>query len=688
MTPRRASRSPRVGGRTVRVALRWTAVLAGIGLGSLALLLVYGIALVDSAVSASAGSPSARLLSAPLIIRPGEAWNPDVLRASLERRGLTPTRLESPRPGEFLELGNGSFLVTGAGGAAATSVRTSAAGVAVGERAVPPREALTVRSMTVGATAPGDVVRWPVPLAAMSPHLITAVVDVEDRTFLSHAGLSLRGMVRAAVRDLLAGGVRQGGSTITQQLAKILLLRPARTVPRKVLEAWLATLLEYRFDKRTILETYLNRIYLGQDGGWQLQGVEAAAHFYFGKRSGELALEEAALIAALIAAPNRFDPFVHPEAARKRRDLVIAAMVREGHVDASLAERLRAAPLPVTPHRLRWSPAAHYAEAIPGLADLSGEVPSFLEPDLQAAVHAGVGEAMRALEQRYATLRQLGEDGDPLQAAVVAMAPDGTVLAVQGSRDGLPGEFDRAVQARRQVGSLVKPFMVAAALEEGWSLEDSLDDAPLTVPVAGSEVWSPENSDGRYRGLVTVREALVHSLNVPMVRLGLDLSVARVLTELRRVGWSPPEDRPSILLGAFEATPLEVARAYATLVARGRLPTPAWTPAGVAPATAAIDADAAAVVVSALREVVTRGTAASLAGRIDGEIAAKTGTTDRRRDSWFVALRPRLITVVWVGTDGNRETGLYGATGALEVWRAIDARTPAVWRSGSFEAQR
>jgi penicillin-binding protein 1B len=670
----------------VRVALRWAAVLAGIGLAGVALLLVYGVALVDHAVSAGARSASARLLSAPLLVRAGEVWDASVLRASLERRGLTAARLTTPGPGEFVAAGDGLVIAAGEGGGA-IPVRATAAGVVIGGGAGDPGGAIEVRPMTVGATAPGDVVRWPVPLAAMSPHLITAVVDIEDRSFLRHGGLSLRGMVRAAVRDLLAGGVRQGGSTITQQLAKVLLLRPARTVPRKVLEAWLATLLEYRFDKRTILETYLNRIYLGQDGGWQLQGVEAAAQFYFGKRAGELALEEAALLAGLIAAPNRFDPFAHPEAALRRRDLVIAAMVREGHVEASLAARLRQAPLPAAPHRLRWPPAAHYAEAVPGLAAASGDVTCFLEPDLQAAVAAGVAAAVPALEQRHAALRRLRDDGDPLQAAVVVMAPDGRVLAVQGSRDGLPGEFNRAVQARRQVGSLVKPFVVAAALEEGWSLEASVEDAPLIVPV-GTDQWSPENSDGRYRGLVTVREALVHSLNVPMVRLGLELSVPRVLTELRRVGWSPPEQRPSVLLGAFEATPVEVARAYAALGARGRLPMPAWTPAGVAPAAPALDPDGAAAVVTALREVVTRGTAASLAGAVDGELAGKTGTTDRRRDSWFVALRPRLITVVWVGTDGNRETGLYGATGALEVWRAVDARMPAVWRSGAFAAQR
>jgi penicillin-binding protein 1B len=670
----------------VRVALRWAAVLAGIGLASLALLLVYGVALVDKAVSAGARSSSARLLSAPLLVRPGEPWDADVLRAALERRGLTATGFAAPGPGEFVAAGDGTLTVGGPRGDV-TAVRATARGAAVGESGGRPVAALEVRPMTVGASAPGDVVRWPVPLTAVSPHLITAVVDIEDRTFLQHGGLSLRGMVRAAVRDLLAGGVRQGGSTITQQLAKILLLRPARTVPRKVLEAWLATLLEYRFDKRTILETYLNSIYLGQDGGWQLHGVEAAAQFYFGKRAGELGLGEAALIAGLIAAPNRFDPFAHPEAALRRRSLVIAAMAREGHVEASLAARLREQPLPATAHRLRWPPAAHYAEAVPGLAAAAGDVACFLEPELQAAVHDGVAEAVPALEQRHPALRRLRDEGEPLQAAVVVMAPDGRVLAVQGSRDGRPGEFDRAVQARRQVGSLVKPFLVAAALEEGWSLEAALDDAPLAV-VVGSDLWSPENSDGRYRGLVTVRDALVHSLNVPIVRLGLELSVARVAGELRDVGWAPPGERPSILLGAFEATPLEVARAYAALAARGRLPTPAWTPGEVAPASVAVDADVAAAVVGALREVVGRGTAASLADAVEGELAAKTGTTDRRRDSWFVALRPRLVTVVWVGTDGNRETGLYGATGALEVWRAIDARTPAIWRSGSLPAQR
>ena len=684
--PSAAARQPRRG-RAIRVALRWAAVLAGLALAGSALLLVYGVALIDRAMAASSRSASARLLSAPLVIRAGEPWSVDELRDALERRGLRATREGTPAAGEYREQGNGAVLLAPLDGGPATLLQPGAGGVALRDPGGRPVAELAIRPMSIGATAVGDVVRWPVPLTAVSPSLVTAVVDVEDRTFLSHAGLSLRGTVRAAVRDLLAGGVRQGGSTITQQLAKILLLRPARTVPRKVLEAWLATLLEYRYDKRAILEAYLNRVYLGQDGGWQLQGVEAAAQFYFGRRSGELAIDEAALLAGLIAAPNRFDPFAHPEAARRRRDLVIAAMARERHLDEALAGRLREAPLPASPQRLRWPPAAHYAEAVPGLGDAGGEVDSCLEPELQAAVRAGLTEAMPALEKRHVGLRRLAGAGDPLQVAVVAMAPDGRVLAVQGSRAGVAGELDRAVQARRQIGSLVKPFVVAAALEEGWTLDASLDDAPLTVPVSGAP-WAPENSDGRFRGLVTVREALVESLNVPIVRLGLDLSVERVTAELRGVGLAPAAGRPAVLLGAFEASPLEVARAYATLAGRGRLPAVSWRVDRAEPGAATIDADAAAAVVAALREVVTRGTAAALAGTVAGDLAAKTGTTDRRRDSWFVALRPRVVTVVWVGTDGNRETGLYGATGALEVWRAIDARVPAVWRSGSLAAQR
>ena len=261
--------------RRTRILVRWTAVLAGIALGSVAILVLYGTALVDQALSGAAQRTATRVLSAPLELKAGDQWDVAGLRASLLGRGVREGAGGRPRSGEFTVEGGSVWLgvgvAEGLGGEVAATPASSglmlanARGVAL--------DRVLLRPAIVGTAAPGDVVRWPIPMADMAPVLLTATVDIEDRTFLSHSGLSLRGVVRAAVRDLLAGGVRQGGSTITQQLAKILLLRPSRTLPRKVIEAWLATLLEYRFNKRAILEAYLNRVYLGQDGGLQIQGV-------------------------------------------------------------------------------------------------------------------------------------------------------------------------------------------------------------------------------------------------------------------------------------------------------------------------------------------------------------------------------------------------------------------------------
>lgn len=670
--------------RSLRIFARWTAVLSGLGLAAIALFLVYGVSLVDRSMAAGRVATGTRVVSAPFTFRAGEEWTSGEIERTLLVRGVR--RSTAPRPGPG-ELGVADGRITLAAGSVASRtgdivLRCTSRGLVIEDARGALAESLLLPPVVIGTTAKGDVVRWPVRLTAVSPHLLTAVVDLEDRGFLSHAGLSLRGLARAAIRDLAAGGVREGGSTITQQLAKVMMLRPARTVPRKVLEAWLAALIEYRFDKRTILEAYLNRIYLGQDGGWQIQGVEAAAHFYLGKRAADLSVEDAALLAGIIAAPNRFDPFAHPETARSRRNDVLSTMVREGHLSTAEAKRLAAAPLPASPRRLRWPPAAQYVERVLADTHQAGELETALDPAVEAAVREGSDAALASLEGRFATVRQLARAGDPLQVAVVALHPDGRVCALLGSRLGLPGEFNRALAARRQVGSLVKPFVVAAALEEGWSLDDSLEDAPIAVAV-GSETWSPENSDGTYRGHVTVRDALVKSLNVPIVRLGLAVKLDVVAATLREVGLAPLPKTPSSFLGAFEATPLEVARAYASLL-DGVTPGVSFGAEPAPPRASAIDPVIAREVRGALEDVPRRGTAAVLAGSVVGPLAAKTGTTDQRRDSWFVALRPRLIVVVWIGTDGNRETGLYGATGALEVWREIDARLPGVWRGGRF----
>jgi penicillin-binding protein 1B len=671
--------------RTVRIVIRWVAVLAGIGLGSAALLLLYGTALVDQALFGASQRSFTRVLSAPLELRAGDRWAVESLSQALLGLGIRERAAGRPMAGEFaLE---GGTLRLGVGVAEAPSgelvLVPTPSGLFLADLAGRALDGVSVRPAVIGTSAPGDLVRWPVPLRAMAPVILTAVVDIEDRSFLSHSGLSFRGLVRAAICDLLAGGVRQGGSTITQQLAKILLLKPSRTVSRKVIEAWLATLLEYRFDKRTILEAYLNRVYLGQDGGWQIQGVEAASHFYFGKRAADLNVDEAALLAGLIAAPNRFDPLSHPEESRARRKAVLVAMVHEGHLDPMQARSLAAAPIPSHPHRLRVPYAVHFVEYLMAHTTRAGDVASTLDLGLQQAVHEGCRAGVQELEARHARLRDLARSGDPLQAAVVVLAPDGSLLALQGSRLGSPGEFDRAVAAQRQVGSLVKPFVVGTALQAGWSADSTLRDEPVEVPV-GRQVWRPENNDGRYRGTVTVRDALVFSLNVPMVRLGLGVSVRSVAGTLRQVGLSVRSQGPAILLGAVEATPLEVARAYAVFLANGRLPGVSVERTVVAPSKPVFSPSVAREVRTILEDVPRWGTAATLRGAVPGHLAAKTGTTDERRDSWFVALRPRMVTVIWVGTDSNHETGLYGATGALEIWRQIDARVPEVWRQGDF----
>lgn len=638
--------------------------------------MLYGVSLVDGALRGGGQREICRRVrGAPLVIRSGEPWSVPWLSSVLALSGLQDVTPAAPLPGEFARLADGVVVHGGAGAVPAQPVTLRCRGgtVEVGG----PLATLQLPPAIVGTTDRAGVVHWPVDLARVAPVLLTAVVDVEDRTFLSHAGLSLRGVVRATWRNLRAGGVREGGSTITQQLAKILLLRPVRSVPRKLLEAVLATLIEYRYDKRTILQAYLDRVYLGQDGGLELRGVEAGAYRLFGKSASHLRLEEAALLAGLIAAPNRFDPFAFPDEARRRRSVVLRAMEREGHLTPADRQQAERAPLPRRPHRLRWPPAAAFVDLALARAAAGGaDVATHLDPAVQAAVSDGCRAGLERLEARYSHLRR---GGGPLQVAVAVVTADGRVVAVAGGREGRAGEFNRAAAARRPVGSLAKPFVVAAALLAGRGLDEEVEDAPVTVPVPGG-AWSPQNNDGTFRGRVTVRDALVHSLNVPMVRLGMEVSLPRVEAVLRQVGFTVPAGRPAVLLGAFEATPLEVARAYATLLAGGVRPELAVTVADGKPGTQVLPPWVAGAVVEALVDVPRRGTAASLASSVSGWLAAKTGTTDERRDSWFVGLRRGLVAVVWVGFDDNRETGLYGATGALAVWQELDARLPPIYR--------
>lgn len=520
-----------------------------------------------------------------------------------------------------------------------------------------------------------DAVRWPIPLTECSPHLINAVVALEDRDFLSHPGLSLRGLLRATAVNLMAGRVKQGGSTITQQVVKNLLLRPERRMARKMLEGFLAGMLEYSYTKAQILEAYLNNAYFGQDGSIAVVGVEAASRFYFGKPARYLALEEAAELAGMLAAPNRFDPRKHPQSARQRRAQALAAMVAAGHLSSAEAEEAARKDVPEKTWPLRWTAASHFLDLLP---KTFGEIRTTLDPLVQEAVFQGVKAGLRVLDERQPNL---ADKGDPLQVAVVVLSRGGEVLGLLGSRKGQPGELNRALVARRPIGSLVKPFLMALALQRGWSFNAFLLDESLEVRWQG-QTWSPQNHDGRFRGLVTLEEALVHSINVPMVRLGLALGLPEVTSLLHQLGFEPP-GTPAQLLGAVEATPLEVAAAYMPFLTGGTLVVPwAWGKPKISQRV--FTRESMRGTLRALRQVVERGTAAGFAARCQHPLAGKTGTTDKRRDSWFVGLRPQMVTVVWVGTDRNQVTELYGATGAGVVWQEIDRRLPTAYKGGEW----
>ncbi len=496
----------------------------------------------------------------------------------------------------------------------------------------------------------GDVVGEPLRLGDLPPALPAAAVAVEDRRFWSHGGLDLIGIARAVFVDLRAGHVVQGGSTITQQVAKNLFLTNVRTFRRKVQELLLTLWLERHFSKREILEIWLNRVYLGS-GAW---GVDAAARLYFGVSARKLALWQCAVIAGLPRAPSRFSPRVDQQAAATRAREVLAAMADTGDITAEqaqqAAEQIKFPPQP--------SPASGW------FADWAAEQAQPLLPNgADAVLHTTLDARLQTVvETKVAALLDgPGATAGVGQGAVVVLdAATGAVRAMAGGRDYPASPFNRAVLARRQPGSSFKPFVWLAALEKGARPDDQVLDAPIRI---GN--WSPANFDKRFRGEITLEEALAQSVNTASVRLLLQAGGPKVVAEVaHRLGIAdnlPPDD--SLALGTGEVGLLEMAAAYAAFFNGGLRVTPtafdaleadghAVAVARVAP-TRVIDPDIAAMMVRMMAAVVSRGsgTAAALPGRL---VAGKSGTTQDYRDAWFIGWTGGTIVAVWLGNDDNR----------------------------------
>ncbi len=527
-----------------------------------------------------------------------------------------------------------------------------------------------------------------VPLDDIPEHLQQAVLAMEDADFYEHPGLSLTGVLRAMLVNLSAGRTVQGGSTLTQQLAKNLFLDPQRSLARKAREAFLALAIEQQLDKREILELYLNGIYLGQTGGQGVHGMAEAAMVYFGKPVERLSLGECATLAGIISAPNSYSPLNHPEKALDRRDVALGRMATLGIIDeatleAELEKGLELRPTAVA-RGASWGVdhAVELVEAQRGPGSVSSQglhVYTTLSPPLQRIAERAVRDGLAEVEAAHA--KAVG-----VQAAAVVLDPhSGQVLALVGGRDYAGSSFDRAVHAQRQVGSVIKPLTLARALnrDSGMLLTDRLPDEPIERRVDG-KIWRPANYDGVYRGEVTLRDTIVHSYNVPAIHLAEGVGMGELQRFWKSIGLDKATDLPSASLGAFEASPLQVAGAYTLFATGGRHREPhlllgleeasgAEIPQATAGASQVVSQRAAALALKSLEAVVQEGTGQKAADYGVRTAAGKTGTTDDGRDAWFVGVTPQLVVAVWVGFDKGRSHGLSGAKAALPIWSRIVA---------------
>ncbi|MDP9084583.1 MAG: penicillin-binding protein 1B [Pseudomonadota bacterium] len=535
--------------------------------------------------------------------------------------------------------------------------------------------------------------------ADVPPLLRSGVKVVEDRRFEEHHGIDLHSILRATWANLRAGRVIQGGSTLTQQLVKNYFLSDEQTMGRKVTEAVMALRLESHFSKEDILVAYLNEIYLGQDGERAIHGFGLGSEFYFAKPLAELDVSELALLIGLVKGPSYYDPRKHADRARARRNLVLKEFVDAKLIDLVAAKRAAVQPLGLRPSGGRYLPAyldvvrrhlkRDYAEADLGAAGLT--VYTTFDPRAQAAAE---GSLTRQLNRLDAASRVRGAR---LEGAVIVVEPNsGDVVAVVGGREAGAGGFNRALDAHRPIGSLVKPAVYLAALESGrYNAATLLEDAPIELKLGDGSIWAPQNFEHEIYGRVPMVRALAESMNLATVRLGLDLGLARVADTLQSLGLETrPTLNPSLLLGTVEMTPLEVVQVYTALAnggfrARLRAVRAVLDEQGRPLKSFKVQVEAAAPPSAVyqldemLTVVTTRGTGRGAAARLPPGtvVAGKTGTSSDMRDSWFAGFTGSYLAVVWVGYDDNRVTGLTGARGALPVW----ANTIGSLRSASFQ---
>ena len=655
----------------------------------------------------------AKVFARPLVLQPGAALTLPALQDELHRlnyRAMT----GAPSPGTYELQGATVYLhVRGFDfpdrREAPQLLRLRFAGGQLAEIAsTQPRQGGGVRlePQVIGGIYPShNEDRVLIQLKEAPPHLVDALLATEDQRFYSHIGISVRGILRAVWVNLTSGSVRQGGSTLTQQLVKNFYLSDERTLQRKVNEALMALLLEWHYQKNEILETYLNEVNLGQQGNRSVNGFGLAAQFYFGQPLAELSLPQVALLVGLVKGPSYYNPRRQPERALERRNVVLDNLYHEGLISAPDREQARRQPLGVIANptaatnlypdfidlvrrqlRERYQPE--------DLATQGLKIFTTLDPRVQVA-------AQEALTDTLGRLRQQGRALSGLQGVVLAAdAATGELQAVVGGTGTFTG-YNRATDASRQVGSLLKPAIYLTALQKGDQTWASLiDDSPVEVVSDAGVAWQPQNYDLVSHGQVSLQTALANSYNQASVRLGMTLGLPAVISTLRQLGVDGDIPAyPSLLLGALNQTPMAMLQLYQVMLSGGvRAPLSSIRAVVAADGSPlqqfdierrqVIEPADAYLLHHGLQQVMRQGTGAAAYHQLPATavLAGKTGTTNDLRDSWFAGAAGRELALVWLGRDDNKPIGLSGGAGALPVWISLMQRVQPAAAAPSMPA--
>ena len=690
--------------------ITWALAAAGLGLGFLIPYTLYLNHQVSQRFGALQWQIPTRVYARPLQLAPGLAMDARTLKTELDAASYRDDGAGA-KPGTYAQEG-GRFTISSRGyidvdgKVAPRRLQVSLSG----GRVSTVRDLARKQNLKAARLDPARIAtlygqkqeeRRLVRLEEVPELLVTGLQAVEDRDFSTHHGIDLGGIARAVWVAVRSGGeTRQGASTLTQQLARSGLLGIGKEVTpaRKFNEILFALILEARYDKRTILEAYMNQVYMGQRGKQAIHGMSAASEFWFGRELDGLTTEQFALLIGIVKGPSYYDPRRNPERALDRRNLVLDKLLETELIKQAEWKRARAAPLGVTKTAgmaaanrfpayvdlVRRQLARDYPESAlqgAGLSVLTG-----MSPSAQAYAEGAVARTLKAVENKKRP---------PLQAGLVLTdVHDGDVLAVVGSRNVSQPGFNRAVEAQRPVGSLLKPFvyLLALAQPDNYSLASYVDDSPVTVQLGKNKRWTPANSDRRSHGTVRLVDALAHSYNQATVRVGMKVDPKRLSELLRVLAGIKAETNPSLILGATDQIPYAMAQLYQFLASGGEIQ-PLHAVRGVldpkgrvlkrydkSPAAAQEgDSIAAHLISIALQQVVSNGTGRQLLGDGLGRLqsAGKTGTSNDGRDSWYAGYTGDHLAVVWMGNDQNEQTGLYGATGAMRVWSGIFSRLPS-----------